>query len=62
MSFVIPAHEGQTLTTPPSLADPDVEPAPTEPATPEPPVPAAETEQGATVVPFHQRTSTASSS
>jgi signal transduction histidine kinase len=57
MSFVIPAHEGQTLTSPPELADP-------EPATSEPPAPAAETEpdHGATVVPFHQRTSTASSS
>jgi hypothetical protein len=51
VSFVIPAHEGQTVTRPPSMADPDAEPhAPIDP------------DPTGTVVPFHQRTSSASSS
>jgi signal transduction histidine kinase len=57
VSFVIPAHEGQTVTRPPSMADPDAEPRRPEPAT-DP----TDDEPTGTVVPFHQRTSSASSS
>jgi signal transduction histidine kinase len=57
VSFVIPAHIGQTLTAPPMLSE--VEPfAAAEPAT-EPP---GEPEPGGTVLPFTQRTGTGTSS
>jgi signal transduction histidine kinase len=59
VSFVIPAQEGQTVTQPPSMAEPDAEPRAPEPTELEPP---AEADRSGTVVPFHQRTSTASSS
>jgi signal transduction histidine kinase len=55
VSFVIPAHEGQTVTRPPSMADPEVGNHP-------PTDPAPDLEPTGTVVPFHQRTSSASSS
>jgi signal transduction histidine kinase len=58
VSFVIPAHEGQTVTRPPSMADPDAEPRAPAPAAD----PAPDHEPTGTVVPFHQRTSNASSS
>jgi signal transduction histidine kinase len=57
VSFVIPAHEGQTVTAPPTIAEaepPSGLPAPA-------PEPTAEADNG-TVVPFHQRTSSANSS
>jgi signal transduction histidine kinase len=61
VSFVIPSQEGQRLTQPPTLADPDAAAGTTGSpgATParEPSV-----DDGGTVVPFHQRTSSASSS
>jgi signal transduction histidine kinase len=51
VSFVIPAHVGQTLTAPPRMSEPEAVPA-----TPEP-----ELEAGGTVVPFAQRTGTGTS-
>jgi signal transduction histidine kinase len=65
VSFVIPAHVGQTLTQPPSLPEPEpsttappaAEAGALEPTAGEPPA-----EVDRTVVPFHQRTSSASSS
>jgi hypothetical protein len=61
VSFVIPSEEGQRLTQPPTLADPDAAAGTTGPPGP---TPAREpsVDDGGTVVPFHQRTSSASSS
>jgi K+-sensing histidine kinase KdpD len=61
VSFVIPSQEGQTVTQPPTIADPDAAAGTIDP--PEA-TPSAESslDDGGTVVPFHQRTSSASSS
>jgi len=58
VSFVIPAHAGQTLTAPPRLAEVE---AP-ETAAAEPPARTPESDGGGTVVPFTQRTGTGTSS
>lgn len=57
VSFVIPAHQGDTVRKRPSLAEPgsETETAPEEPGD-------GEAEDGGNVVPFTQRTSTAKSS
>jgi signal transduction histidine kinase len=55
VSFVIPAHEGETLTKPPRLSEVD----PSEPSSDDQTAP---DERGGTVVPFVHRSSNASSS
>jgi hypothetical protein len=62
VSFVIPAHAGQTLTAPPRLAEADAERSPEAAAPGSAPAADDSTVEGGTVVPFHQRTPRASSS
>jgi hypothetical protein len=58
VSFVIPAHVGQTLTAPPLLSEVESVTEPERVATEQ----TAEAEPGGTVLPFTQRTGTGTSS